>query len=268
MEQVAVNPTLTWEERQRDIAQRIHPQEIADFICNTAPWAQSQQFFRQLRDAAGLRREHHLLDAGCASGQLGFAAAVYGGCHVTLMDYSQEALRFAQAVERELRKRGKQLKVAFMQDNLESLSIVDEFDIVANEGVLEHWLSWEERLHVLNQMVKITKPGGTVVIWVPNVHNSLYQQWIKTNIEVPERAFSMEELRKLFISVGLEAVRVLPVTAYKSFVHYTSLSNVKWLAGILWLMESALPERVLRPYLVRFGYELVGMGSKPVKIGL
>ena len=268
MERVEVNPTLAWEERQRDIAQRIRPQEIADIICNMAPWAQSQQFFRQLRDAAGLRREHHLLDAGCATGQLGFAAAVYGGCHVTLMDYSREALQFAQAVERELRKRGKHLKVAFVRDNLESLSIADKFDLVANEGVLEHWLSWEERLHVLNQMVKVTKPGGTVAIWVPNVHNSLYQRWAKTNIEVPERAFSMEELRRLFVSVGLEAVRVLPVAAYKSFVHYTFLSNVKQLGGILWLMESALPERVLRPYLVRFGYELVSIGRKPGTTGL
>jgi len=258
------NPTLAWEERQRDIAQRKRIQEIADLICNRAPWAQSQHFFTTLQREAGLVPGSRLLDAGCATGQLGFAAAIYGGAHVTLLDYSQEALNFAKAVAQELRARGLKFEVTFVRDNLESLAIQEQFDIVTNEGVLEHWFTFEERLRILKEMIKVTKPGGIIIIWVPNIHNPLYRKWIRTNAEVPERAFAIDELRSLFTIAGLDEVKVFPVRAYKSFVHYTFLSRIKWLGGIFWLLEMIIPRRMLRGYLLTFGYQLVAVGRKPL----
>ncbi len=257
------NPTRAWEENQRDIGKRMNPQRIADFICARAPWARSQQFYRILRDYVGLKPGDSLLDAGCATGQLAFAAAIYGRARVTLMDISKPALDFARAVAQELRSRGKVFEAKFVRDNLEDLSIEERFDVVTNQGVLEHWFSIEERLHVLREMVKVTKPGGKVVIWVPNMHNPLYRRWIRKHVEVPERAFTIEELQDLFRSAGLINVRVFPVTAYKSFAHYTFLSKVKWVAGIFWLLEAVVPPWLLRPYLVYVGYELVAVGQKP-----
>jgi SAM-dependent methyltransferase len=258
------NPTLAWEERQRDIAQRMRPQEIADFICNEAPWAQSQHFFTTLQREAGLVPGSRLLDAGCATGQLGFAAAIFGGARVTLLDYSEEALNFAKAVAQELRARGKKFEVNFVRDNLESLAIQEQFDIVTNEAVLEHWFTFEERLRILKEMIKVTRPGGIIIIWVPNNHNLLYRRWIRTHTEVPERAFSIDELKSLFTIAGLEEVRVFPVRAYKSFVHYTFLSKIKWIGGMFWILERIIPRWMLKGYLLRFGYQLVAVGRKPL----
>jgi SAM-dependent methyltransferase len=260
------NPTLAWEDRQRDIAQRISPQEIADLICNRAPWAQSQHFFTTLQREAGLAPGSRLLDAGCGTGQLGFAAAIYCGARVTLLDYSEEALNFAKAVARELRSRGKKLEVTFVRDNLEALAIQEEFDIVTNQGVLEHWFTFEERLHILKQMIKVTKPGGIIIIWVPNNHNPLYRRWIQKHTEVPERAFTEEELYSLFTTSGLKEVKVLPTRAYKSFTHYL-FNNSKWfkiVGGYFWLIEAIMPNQLLKPYLLHFGYDLIAVGRKPI----
>lgn len=261
------NPALAWEEDQRDIAQRMRPQEIADFICNEAPWAQSQHFFTILQREAGLGPGSCLLDAGCATGQLGFAAAIYGGARTTLLDYSKEALDFARSVAQELRSRGKRFATTFVRDNLESLTLQERFDIVTNEGVLEHWFTLEERLHIVKEMINVTKPGGMVIVWVPNIHNPLYRRWIRTHVEVPERAFSIDELKSLFTIAGLDEVKVFPVRAYKSFVHYTFLSRIKWLGGIFWLLERITPCWVLKGYLLRFGYQLVAVGRKPLRQG-
>ena len=258
------NPTLAWEENQRDIAQRMRPQDIADLICNKAPWAQSQHFFTILRREAGLRPGCSLLDAGCATGQLGLAAAIYGKARVTLLDYSQEALNFAQRVAEELRLRGKEFSAAFVRGNLEALTLQEQFDIVCNEGVLEHWFTFEERLHILKEMIKVTKPGGVVILWVPNINNPLYRRWIRTHVEVPERAFSIDELRSLFTIAGLDEVKVFPVRAYKSFIHYTFLSKVKWIGGVFWVLERIAPRWMLKRYLLWFGYQLVAVGRKPL----
>ncbi|MBM3166247.1 MAG: class I SAM-dependent methyltransferase [Chloroflexi bacterium] len=253
------NPTIAWEENQRDMAQRLQPQEIADFICNRAFWSQSQEFYRQLRDRARLKPGDHLLDAGCGTGQLGFAAAVYGRCRITMMDYSLSALTFAQAVAEELHRRGKQFEAFFVRDSLEDIALQESFDIVTNEGVLEHWFSKEKRLHVLKEMVKVAKPGGTVILWVPNIHNPLYRNWIQRTVGVPEQAFSVQELRTLMVSAGLEQVAVFPTRGYFSFIRY--LSAPKWLGGILWLLEVSVLKH-LSLYMLHCGYELVGVGRK------
>lgn len=258
------DPTRAWEEVQKDIAQRKSPKDIADFICDTSPWAQSQHFVNVLKREAGLSRDCSLLDAGCATGQLGFAAAIYGGARVTLLDYSKEALDFSWLVAQELRLRGKQIEVSFVRDNLESLTLEEQFDIVTNEGVLEHWFTFEERLHILKQMVKVTKPGGVVIIWVPNIHNSLYRRWIQTHAEVPERAFSVDELKAIFMAAGLDEVKVFPDRAYQSWIRYTIFSKAKVIGGFFWLLEAIAPRRMLGGYLLKFGYQLIARGRKPL----
>lgn len=255
-------PTLAWEEAQRDIAHRMRPSDIANFILNKAPWARSQQFSTILRREAYLRDGCSLLDAGCGTGQLGFAAAIYGGAKVTLLDYSEEALNFAREVARELRNRGERLNVDFVRGDLRNLGFVEEFDIVTNQGVLEHWPSFEERFHVLSEMVKATKKGGSVIIWVPNNHNPIYRRWIQKHVEVLEWAFSARELHMLFSKVGLKKVKVFPVTAYKTFSHYVFPERLKWIGGAFWLLEVVIPRFLLKHYKKYFGYELVAVGYK------
>ncbi|MEM2001947.1 MAG: methyltransferase domain-containing protein [Candidatus Bathyarchaeia archaeon] len=191
-------------------------------------------------------------------------AAIYGGAKVTLLDYSNEALEFAKMVAQELQKRGKQFEVTFIRDNLESLTLQEQFDIVTNEGVLEHWFTFEERKNILSEMSRVTKPGGTVIIWVPNIHNPLYRRWIKKYAEVPERAFSVAELETLFTEVGLEKIKVFPVRAYQ----FTLLSRFKFIKPLgvyFWLLEMIVPGWILKGYLSRFGYQLVAIGRKPLE---
>lgn len=264
MSEKTSNPTVAWEEHQRDLGVRFRPARIAEFVCSRSPWAQSREFMKQLQKKAGLTNQSHLLDAGCSTGQLGFAAAVYAGCKVTMMDYSQEALSFAEAVAEELRRRGKHVEAKFVRGNLENLELPCEFDIVTNQGVLEHWFEEAKRLHVLREMARVTRPGGFVILWVPNTLNPLYNQWLTDDIEVPERAFSVEELERLMRAAGLTNVEVFPARAFLSFTRY--MYRPRWLAqalsGVAWLAESA-GLGMIRPYMLRLGYDLVGVGRKP-----
>lgn len=257
------DPTIAWEKDQKTIASRLQPAAIADFICNRAPWARSQQFKKYLIQEAGLKPGMSLLDAGCATGQLGFSAAIYGGAQVCLLDYSHEAIKFSQAVAVELENRKFDLNIRFVQNNLEKLQIDELFNIVANQGVLEHWFKFDDRLHILKEMMRATVSGGVVIIWVPNNHNPIYRQWIKKNTEVPEIAFYIKELEMLFGAAGFKNIRVFPVTAYKTFIHYTTLPQRKLISGALWVFEQILPKWVKKGYLRRYGYELIAVGVKP-----
>jgi len=255
------DPTSAWEDRQRDLAHRTRVEDIANYVCNTRPWAQSYHFATQLRNKANLQSTSRLLDAGCGSGQLAFAAAVNSGCRVTLLDYSSAAVAFSRAVGEELGRRGKGVAGSYVQGNLENLTFQDRFDIVVNQGVLEHWLTPDARLRVLREMAKVTKPGGTVMVWVPNNHNPFYRRWIRTNAEVPEVAFSVGELKGMIADAGLEQVQVYPARGYASFIHH--LGMPKMLGAIVWLLETAVL-RFIPSYMTTCGYELIGIGRKPM----
>jgi methionine biosynthesis protein MetW len=152
-----------------------------------------------------------VLDVGCADGSLGRVLAERG-CVVSGIDVDQDAARAAAGVL-------KQVKVA----DLNSSPLTDHFepasfDVLVFADVLEHLLDPER---VLRAAVGLLKPGGHIVVSVPNVaHGSLRLALLQgrwryraTGLldDTHIRFFTQETLIELFRRVGL-AVETLRST--------------------------------------------------------
>jgi GT2 family glycosyltransferase/SAM-dependent methyltransferase len=108
-----------------------------------------------------------ILEAGCGGGWHSLALARTGNFHLTLMDFSNDALAYSRRLfERE------QLSAQFIREDVFSRGEPD-FDLVFNTGVLEHY-SLEEQGSFLRGMA--SRSRNYVLALVPN--RLCYWYWI------------------------------------------------------------------------------------------
>ncbi|HXF69536.1 MAG TPA: class I SAM-dependent methyltransferase [Thermoflexus sp.] len=100
-----------------------------------------------------------ILEPGCGSGKFSLALASFGH-RVVALDFVMEVLRGVQAAEQALTGKWPGQLWGYCQGSLRSLPFPDSvFDLVVNEGVIEHWLEETDRLGVIAEMVRVTRPG-------------------------------------------------------------------------------------------------------------
>lgn len=218
--------------------------------------------WRYISAFANFAPESLALEAGCGSGKLSLALALLG-FKVTALDYAKNALDAAAFNKKELEARLKtKLNITFVTGNLEDLSLpVDYFDLVLNEGVIEHWLEKKTRVNVLKQMTKVTKPGGTVVVIVPNGAHPLSPWWEKNCAAFYESPpmvnYSAVQLKQELELAGLKKVVVDGLYPWRTIDFYSQRLLNK-LIGFMLQKTIPLP-RILRQ---KFGVHLIGLGVK------
>ena len=110
--------------------------------------------------------EADVLEAGCGTGQLACFLGLKGR-RVLGVDYSQQSLALAEM----LRDRMRLTNVRFQRENLLELSLADKsFDYVFCNGVLHHT---SDPYGGFRQLVRITRPGGFLVIGLYNKYGRL-----------------------------------------------------------------------------------------------
>lgn len=149
------------------------------------------------------------LEAGCGLGRFGITLAIHGK-DVTLMDCSDQSLKGAEALKEIAERYFGKIDVELVKDDLEYTKFEDnEFDVTFNEGVIEHWLKREQRVGIIKEMARVTKPGGMVSIRVVNNKNSLYNfLYLKTlKIDIPpHHRYNLKELKEEMADAGLELI--------------------------------------------------------------
>lgn len=210
---------------------------------------------RKFKNSKGWR----VLEAGSgpAHDSLVFAEE---GAEVTGLDISESALRVGQ---REYKKAGLELSV--LTGDLAKIPAKDNsFDLVWNAGVLEHFEPGED-LAIVKEMARVTKPGGTVLIIVPNTYYFWYQISVRRASGRQyhyERSFSYFQLRRL-----MERADLVSLQASGDFVH----PNPEFILPHSHRV-SKLMERLFRPlersrgfdYLkALMGLEVAVWGKKP-----
>lgn len=149
-----------------------------------------------------------ILEVGCGSGIYTLSLLREFQDHprfnATLIDFSSIALSFARKnAERNGVHANPVLADAF------KLPFPDgTFDIVYNEGVNEHF-NGEKRQLIFNEMARVCKLGGQVIVIVPNSLNLPYRLWKRIlemqgrweyGLEIP---YSIFELRAKMRNAGL-----------------------------------------------------------------
>jgi ubiquinone/menaquinone biosynthesis C-methylase UbiE len=152
-------------------------------------------------------RQIDILEVGCGSGIRSLALLKDFNTYVlnaTLVDSSPNALALAQNNADENR-----IAANFVKADALSLPFPDEsFDIVWNAGVNEHF-EGEKRQFIFDEMARVCKRTGQVIVIVPNASNFPYRLWKKV-LETQkrwvygcEKPFTIFELKSKLRKAGL-----------------------------------------------------------------
>ncbi|UQZ87443.1 biotin biosynthesis protein BioC [Paenibacillus konkukensis] len=121
----------------------------------------SQSIYETMRELAGDFRDKDILEAGSGSGKISLRLAGEGA-RVTLVDYSEKALANSRAAFRSAGCEG-----SFVLSDIRCMEVSGQSnDLTWNAGVLEHFTS-DEKVAILREMARVTRPGGMVVTLTP-----------------------------------------------------------------------------------------------------
>jgi len=122
-------------------------------------------YHNHLLQAIGDPKGLTICEVGCGSGTTSAFFASLGG-RITLVDLTAGALRFAHDHFRALG-----LPADYAQMNGLRMGIRDgAFDVTWNGGVIEHFTD-EGKAELLREMWRVTKPGGLLLVTVPNARD-------------------------------------------------------------------------------------------------
>lgn len=207
--------------------------------------------------------DKRILEAGCGTGRFCcLLARDFPASKVVGIDISENALEIAKSMKLLLGLDN----VEFKKGDLFSIDSPDNyFDLVFNEGVIEHFSlkgnpSYKD---ALSEMIRVTKPGGKIIVAVPNWYNFIhtFYKWLlkflKQNYKYGyEKSFKHKELVNLYKDSGLRNIELDGFSPAHGFYRLHRFSRIFYFLG-------KLLEIFSNNYINRkFGFEIVIIGLK------
>ncbi len=233
-------------------------------------WAGDVRFLRRFRASpyiqlilnyASLPQNGLILEAGCGSGKFSLAFASVGH-RVVALDFVAEVLKGVRAAEQALAGKWPGQLWGYCQGSLQSLPYADSvFDLVVNEGVIEHWLEETARLEVIAEMIRVTRPSGVVAIIVPNGTHPLIRFWeerlVGFRTAPPMTHYSAKQLEAELSRSGLQEVYTDGIYPWRSWFRVPPWDR-------LYLVGAALDRLIPLPRVLReqWAINLLGIGRK------
>lgn len=181
-------------------------------IKQTVEGEKTGNLIKRMLEYSGIKPPGKVLEVGFGSGKRSLAFAMLG-FDVTAIDYSDYIIaNINQALKLGAEYFGN-IRLKIVKNDAINLSFNrNYFDLVFNEGVVEHWLERKDRLKVIREMYRVTKYNGTVCITVPNGKHFLDWWWDLTKYpgftHLPMFHYGYKELKKEMENVGLKDVRI------------------------------------------------------------
>lgn len=121
------------------------------------------QFFNAMNQYMAIKTNQNVLEIGIGSGKWSAAFSIVG-CNVVAVDNNLEILDNFHVNFPQISK-----AILTVQDDATTLRKIPNktFDIVFSEGLLEHFLDFEERQKVILNMFSKVRPNGICVCLVP-----------------------------------------------------------------------------------------------------
>jgi ubiquinone/menaquinone biosynthesis C-methylase UbiE len=163
------------------------------------------------------------IEVGCGSARLScFLASL--GYKTTCLDYSKSALMVAKENYRITNNKGE-----FILGDAQNIPVKsNSFDVVLSTGLLEHF---EEPQLVINEMVRILKPGGVFYSDIVPKKFSLFRAHIdfikkfsniinKKNNDFYEKKLNSKDIKKMLSLANLEDINVFPAGVFLPQIPY------------------------------------------------
>ncbi|MEI6291847.1 MAG: class I SAM-dependent methyltransferase, partial [Chloroflexota bacterium] len=132
--------------------------------------------------------------------------SIYKNCECVAIDLSPSALQLVQMLNPEF---------LVCQGNGTNLPIKsDYFDVSFSIGLIEHF-SRNTAENIVKEKIRITKPGGLVIVmvpWISSVYNHLFRKL--AGIHWPfgdENPFHRQELKLFLHHLGLEKIKIFVI---------------------------------------------------------
>ncbi|WP_322799223.1 Gfo/Idh/MocA family oxidoreductase [Thermoflexus sp.] len=188
-----------------------------------------------------------ILEAGCGAGWQSLALARLGKYEISLMDFSQEALNYAQKIfSREV------IEARFIYEDVFNHG-TPEYDLVFNAGVLEHY-TFEQQVAFVRGMA--SRSRKYVLVLVPNQECYWYWIWRIQKSSKGEWPFGKEvpliDLSKIFQAAGLHFIGQTPIgeTWTESFINSLDGVDKNTREQILAIHRSPIIPKSQKSYLV------------------
>lgn len=198
---------------------------------NSIPFEIQDLWWKNLYDEMTLYYENEIngfknktiCEIGAGSGYASLLMAK-NGAQVTLIDFAPNSVEYAKRVMQYLSINPENVK--FIQGDLFSKEKLtnEQFDIVWNCGVIEHY-EWDEAIKLVKIMSSYTKPSGKVLITLPNLLSPFLIYKMFKEGKGSEIFFSHRMLKKLMEDSGLQQVKVSPINYWVPSFLPTSWAN-------------------------------------------
>ena len=159
---------------------------------HAASWADAFAIDLEIRTiGAYITKDSTVLDVGCGNGYSAFRQLERDPASIVGIDYAESMIHYADESRQQHPQRD---RIRFETGDIRQLRFPDaSFDLVYTTRVLINLLTWEEQVVGINECVRVTKRGGTVVFseafWEPLVLlNSL--RWLKQLSPLVEHDFN------------------------------------------------------------------------------
>lgn len=199
----------------------------------------------------------NILEAGSGTGKISLRLAIEGA-QVTLVDYSEKALENSREAFGHESSQG-----TFILSDIRNIQAPDDkYDLTWNAGVLEHF-TFDEKVSIMEEMARITKPGGIILILTPYSKCLPYRvgkafaekqgAWMY-GVEDPVTTLAQE-----FERSGISLLDETDIGFINSldFLDFIPQSDIIKQSITQWYQELSIEEQSLFP-----GYLLVSVGKK------
>lgn len=204
--------------------------------------------------------DKNILEAGSGPGRFCIELArIFPKSHVFGIDLSASAVSLGNKVAAECGL----VNVTFSQGDINKLPFREsQFDIVFNEGVVEHFRDYNEPIE---EMIRVTKHGGKIIIAVTNiwcVPHTLYKAIKGSGYKYGyEKSFTRSELARTFTAKGLTEIEFSGFEPAYGITRISRLHKFGTLAERL--LINPLDDITNNMISKRFGFEVVIKGIKP-----
>jgi len=183
-----------------------------------------------------------VLELGCGSGRLGYLAYQAGAHEVTLVDFSEEALRIAKDLFKGT------TNVTLIKADLLNLNLPKKYDIVFSSGVVEHFKD-EELLLAIKAHAKHSKQYIAIVVPSDTIFNNrrsispknikLYSYWKPISRGKMERLFkeaniTIKRIRRFHSMYGVPLPNIYPISMLRPLLT-SALKPIECIRGGLLL---------------------------------
>jgi len=212
-----------------------------------------------------------VLEAGCGTGMFGLSLALLG-CQVDAFDYNEPALVVARHLEIKARQARADMQIHFYQGNLLSIGArADTYDLVFNQGVVEYFVDDAQRAQALREMVRVTRPGGWVVVIDQHTGHPFRSMWRCLGWggytrQPPMVTYTPNIMARELTQTGLTQIRLDGIQPWKSLPIFRIqwYERARWTKELVYLVGRTLERGVPLPRFLRrqFGIQILAAGKK------